>query len=403
MGASPLSGRRVVLGVGGGIAAYKSVELLRLLTGAGATVECILTEAACHFVAPLTFSALSGRPALTKLFGAEEPIPHTRLGQGADLVVVAPATADLIARMAAGLADDLLTNTILATRAPVLAAAAMHTEMWDRPSTRRNVGRLRDDGAVVVDPETGALAGGDVGQGRMAEPAAILVACEQLLAGSVGGALSGRSVLVSAGGTREPIDPVRFVGNRSSGRMGHAVAAAAAAGGADVILVTTSALPSAPGVTRIEVETAAEMAEAILARFDGVDAVVMTAAVADFKPAEVAGSKIKKESGPPRIELEPTLDILAEMGKRKERQVLVGFAAETDDVAAAGVAKVRAKNLDFLVANLVGVHDSGFGVETDRAYICSPGDHVEELGLIGKDELAGIVCDRLVAALTDLD
>ncbi|MFN8105721.1 MAG: bifunctional phosphopantothenoylcysteine decarboxylase/phosphopantothenate--cysteine ligase CoaBC [Acidimicrobiia bacterium] len=403
MGASPLAGRKVVLGVGGGIAAYKSVELLRLLTGAGAAVDCVLTEAACRFVAPLTFAALSGRPAQTELFGAVDPIPHTRLGQSADLVVVAPATADLIARVAGGLADDLLTNTILATRAPLVAAAAMHTEMWEHPATRRNVARLRTDGVTLVDPESGPLAGGDSGPGRMAEPATILAVCERVLApgSGTGPGLEGHSVLVSAGGTREPIDPVRYVGNRSSGKMGHAVAAAAAARGAAVTLVTTSGLPTPGGVDRIDVETAAELADAVLARFPRTDAVVMTAAVADFRPVDPAASKLKKEDGPPRIVLEPTLDVLAEMGKRKEAQVLVGFAAETDDVARRGSAKVHAKNLDLLVANLVGVADSGFGAETDRAYFCHPGDHVEELGLLAKDELAGLICDRLAALLAE--
>lgn len=400
MGASPLAGARVVLGVGGGIAAYKAVELLRLLTGAGADVDCVLTEAACRFVAPLTFTALSGRPAQTELFGAADPIPHTSLGQSADLVVVAPATADLIGRISAGLADDLLTNTILATRAPLVVAAAMHTEMWESPPTRRNVAQLRVDAITVVDPDVGLLAGGDSGRGRMAAPAAILAVCERALeARRGGGALDGAAVLVTAGGTREPIDPVRYVGNRSSGKMGHAVAAAAAARGARVTLVTTSTLPTPAGISRVDVETAAEMAAAVLDRFAGTDAVVMTAAVADFRPADPATSKIKKEDGPPLIVLEPTLDVLAEMGRRKDGQVLVGFAAETDDVAARGSAKVRAKNLDLLVANLVGVEDSGFGAETDRAYICSPDDHVEELGLLAKDELAGLICDRLAALL----
>lgn len=398
MGSPALAGHRVVLGVGGGIAAYKSVELLRLLTGAGAEVECVLTEAACRFVAPLTFTALSGRAARTELFGSDDPIPHTRLGQWADLIVIAPATADLIARLAAGLADDLLTNTVLASRAPVLVAAAMHTEMWERPTTGRNVARLREDGVTVLDPESGPLAGGDVGRGRMAEPAAIMSACRGLMSRS--GSLAGTSLLVTAGGTREPIDPVRYVGNRSSGRMGHAIAAIAAARGADVTLVTASPLPAGPGVTRIQVETAAEMADATLTRFDDIDAVVMSAAIADFRPVDPAETKLKKESGPPLITLEPTVDVLAEMGRRKRAQVLVGFAAETTDVAANGSAKVRAKNLDLLVANLVGVEDSGFGAETNRAYLCYPGDRVEDLGLLGKDELAGLICDRLADALT---
>lgn len=399
VGALPIAGRHVVLGVGGGIAAYKSVELLRRLTSSGAEVECVLTEAACRFVGPLTFTALSGRAALTELFGSGDPIPHTRLGRWADLIVVAPATADLIARLAVGLADDLLTNTVLATRAPVLVAAAMHTEMWDRPSTRRNVARLREDGVTVIDPDVGRLAGGDVGPGRMAEPVTIASTCADLL--NRDSSLAGVSVLVTAGGTREPVDPVRYVGNRSSGRMGHAVAAAAASRGARVTLVTTSSLSSGPGIDRVDVETAAEMADAVLSRYDDVDVVVMSAAVADFRPAAPANAKLKKESGPPRIVLEPTLDILAEMGRRKQHQVLVGFAAETDDVAAHGSAKARAKNLDLLVANLVGVDDSGFGTDTNRAYLCLPGDQVEDLGLLGKDELAGLICDRVGVALAD--
>lgn len=395
---SPLGNRTVVLGVGGGIAAFKAVELLRLLTAAGANVRCVLTRAASEFVAPLTFTALSGVPAQTELFGAADPIPHTTLGQAADLVVIAPATADLMARMAAGLADDLLTNTLLATRAPVLCAAAMHTEMWEQPSTQRNVETLRGDGVVVLDPEVGPLAGGDVGRGRMAEPGSILAAAEAMLAVEQRD-LSGRRIVVTAGGTREPIDPVRYVGNRSSGKMGHAIAAEASRRGAEVVLVTTSSLAAAPGVKRIDVDTAAEMAEATFGAYDGTDAVVMAAAVADFRPADPASSKIKKGAGPPEIRLEPTVDILAELGRTKGDQVLVGFAAETDDVASYGAGKVAAKNLDFLVANLVGVDDSGFGTDTNRAYICSQGDVVEDLGLLGKDELACRICDRIAALL----
>lgn len=401
MSHGPLTGGHVVLGVGGGIAAYKAVELLRLLTGAGAEVECVLTAAAEEFVAPLTFTALSGRTARSRLFGNEDPIPHTRLGQWADLVVIAPATADLLARMAAGLADDLLTNTLLATRAPVIAAAAMHTEMWDRPSTRRNVATLRGDSVTVLDPETGPLAGGDIGAGRMAEPEMILAACVDLLDGSPArsGPLAGATILVTAGGTREPIDPVRYIGNRSSGKMGHLLAGEAARRGAHVTLVTTSSLPAPPGVDRVDVETAEELAGAVLSRFGDVDAVVMAAAVADFRPVDPAGSKLKKEGGAPRVVLEPTTDVLAELGRRKGRQVIVGFAAETEAVATNGSDKVRRKNLDFLVANLVGVADSGFGTDTNRAYICTPDDAVEDLGLLGKAELSAMICDRLAKSL----
>lgn len=392
----------MVLGVAGGIAAYKAVELLRLLVAAGAEVHSVLTPEATRFVAPLTFGALAGRPALTGLWDGPDPIPHTRLGQDADVVVVAPATAHLIGRYAAGLADDLLTNTLLATRAPVLLAAAMHTEMWEQAAVKRNVARLRADGIHVLDPEVGPLAGGDVGPGRLVEPERILEAVEDVLVSASPerpGPLTGRTILVSAGGTREPIDPVRFIGNRSSGRMGHAVAAEASRRGADVVLVTTSPLPVPAGAKVEVVETAAEMADAVLGRSGEADAVVMTAAVADFTPAGVAPRKLKKAAGAPEIRLVPTRDVLAELGRRKGDRVLVGFAAETDDVAAAGAAKVAAKNLDLLVANLVGVDDSGFGSETNRAYFCSPGGVVEELGLLSKKELASLICDRVGALL----
>lgn len=411
-----LAGKRVVLGVTGGIAAYKAVELLRLLTKSGADVEVVLTREAAEFVGPLTFTALSHKQARTELFGSDDPIPHTRLGQWADLVVVAPATAHTAARLANGLADDLLTNTLLATRAPVVVALAMHTEMWEQPAVQRNVARLRADGVVCVLPEQGELAGGDVGMGRMAAPDRILAACEEVFADgppalpsgprvhelpprppAPQSSLEGRRVLVTAGGTREPIDPVRYIGNRSSGKMGHAIASEAAERGASVVLVTTSQLPVAGDVEVVRVETAAEMADAVLGRYPHVDCVVMSAAVADFRPADAADEKIKKDGGPPRVVLVPTLDILAALGDAKSHQVLVGFAAETGNVPEHGSEKVAKKNLDLLVANLVGQPGTGFGSDTNRAYLCRPGGAVNDLGMLTKLELASLLCDEVAA------
>ena len=391
---APLAGRRVVLAVCGGIAAYKAVEVLRRLSDGGALVSPILTDGATRFVTPLTFSALAHEPALTSLWDGPDPIPHTRLGQAADVVVVAPATASVLGRYAAGISDDLVTATLLATRAPVVVAPAMHTEMWEHPATRANLDVLRGRGVHVVEPGVGRLAGGDAGPGRLAEPAEIVRAVERLFSSRD---LEGYTVLVSAGGTREPLDPVRFIGNRSSGKMGNAVAAAALLRGARVILVTTAdGGPS--GVERVEVETAAEMGDAVLSRFDDCDAVVMAAAVADFRPAAPAAAKIKKDTGPPQVRLEPTLDILSEMGRRKRHQVLVGFAAETEDPALRGAQKRERKNADFIVANLVGAPDTGFGTETNRAWIAGP-DGVDDLGMTSKVDLADGILDRVAKAL----
>lgn len=400
MDPSPLAGATLVLGVTGGIAAYKAVELLRLLTQVGANVEVVLTPEATRFVAPLTFQALSGRPVKVELWDTDDPIPHTRLGRSADLIVVAPATAHLIGRLACGLADDLLTNTLLASRAPVVVAPAMHTEMWDHAAVRRNVARLRADGITCVDPQVGPLAGGDVGAGRMAEPHDILSVCEDVMSRARPRDMAGLRIVVTAGGTREAIDPVRYLGNRSSGKMGHALADEAARRGASVVLVTTSALPCDASVKAEHAETAAEMHEVVLAHAEQADAVVMAAAVADFRPRAAATEKLKKAAGPPGIELEATPDILAELGERKQPgQFLVGFAAETQDVATAGVAKAQEKNLDLVVANLVGVEDSGFGSDTDRAYLCGTDSLVEDLGTLPKSELAALICDRVVAGL----
>jgi len=392
-----LAGRRIVLGVSGGIAAYKAVEICRRLVDAGAHVMPVLTTGATRFVAPLTFDALASEPARTSLFGGPEPIPHTRLGQTCDLVVVAPATARVIGHYAAGISNDLLTATLLATRAPVLIAPAMHTEMWEHPAVQDNLALLRRRGVHIVDPESGRLAGGDIGAGRLADPARIVAAAAAIL---TPGDLAGRRVLVTAGGTREAIDPVRFIGNRSSGKMGYAVAEAAARRGAEVVLVTTVNRPAPAGVTEVvRVESAAEMADAVLSRFAGLDVVVMAAAVADFRPKASAPEKIKKAGGPPEIVLEPTTDILAELGRKKFTQYLVGFAAETERLVEQAAAKMTAKQVDLMVANDVTAPGSGFEVDTNRAVLIAPDGSTEELPQMPKIELADAIWDRVAPEL----
>ncbi|HET9769385.1 MAG TPA: bifunctional phosphopantothenoylcysteine decarboxylase/phosphopantothenate--cysteine ligase CoaBC [Acidimicrobiia bacterium] len=392
-----LAGRRIVLGVSGGIAAYKAVEICRRLVDAGAHVMPVLTAGAARFVGPLTFSALASEPARTALFDGPEPIPHTRLGQTADLVIVAPATARVIGHYAAGISNDLLTATLLATRAPVLVAPAMHTEMWEHPAVQDNLSVLRRRGVHIVDPESGRLAGGDIGAGRLADPARIVEAAIAILSS---GDLAGRRVLVTAGGTREAIDPVRFIGNRSSGKMGYAVAEAAARRGADVTLVTTVDRPVPSGVSDVvRVESAAEMADAVLDRFAAVDVVVMAAAVADFRPKEQAEEKIKKAGGPPEIVLESTVDILAELGNRKSTQYLVGFAAETERLVEQAAAKMAAKRVDLMVANDVSAPGSGFEVDTNRAVLIAPDGTTRELPQMPKIELADAIWDRVAPEL----
>ncbi len=397
-----LRGRRVVLGVGGGIAAYKVVEVCRRLVDAGAYVMPVLTGAAERFVGALTFSALASEPARTALFDGPEAIPHTRLGQRADLVIVAPATASLLARYAAGIADDLLGATLLATRAPVLVAPAMHTEMWEHPSVVHNLEVLEARGVSVVAPESGRLAGGDQGEGRLAAPEVIVQAAAAVLASSTSRDLTGMRILVTAGGTREPIDPVRFIGNRSSGKMGYAVARMAARRGAEVVLVTAARRHvGGDPVEVVEVDTAEEMAAAVTARVDAVDAVVMAAAVADFRPKVVAPTKLKKGDGPPEIVLEPTPDILATLGARDEHPVLVGFAAETERVREHAAAKLAAKRADLLVANDVSAPDSGFEVDTNRGVLLDPAGGVEELPLLSKSELANRILDRIAVLVRE--
>lgn len=375
--------RRVLLGVTGGIAAYKSVYLARRLVETGNEVRVVMTGAAGEFVGAQTFAAVTGHPVAGRLFGVESVSPHTELAGWADLIVVAPATAHTIAKLANGLAPDLLSATLLASTAPVLLAPAMHTEMWEHPAVRRNVARLEQEGVFFVGPVAGPLAGGEEGIGRMAEPEVILEAASHLLTRP----LSGWKVLVTAGGTREPIDPVRYIGNRSSGKMGHAVAAEAALQGAEVVLVSTSELPVPAGVERLAVETAEEMAGVVVSRAPDVDVVVMAAAVADFRPADPRSTKLRRADGPPSLSLESAPDILAAVAALPDRPYLVGFAAESGSLDAA-VAKARSKGVDLLVANDVAAPGSGFGSDTNQVTLIDPDGTMDPWPLLEKREVA---------------
>jgi len=389
-----LHGRRIVLGVTGGIAAYKAVEICRRLVDAGAHVMPVLTDDVQHFVGATTFSALASEPARTSLFDADTAIPHTYLGQTADLIVVAPATAKCIGKYAAGISDDLLSATLLATRAPVLICPAMHTEMWEHVAVQENLATLRRRGVAVLDPESGRLAGGDEGMGRLADPERVVAEVESLLGPRD---LTGVRVLVTAGGTREPIDPVRFVGNRSSGKMGYALAADAARRGAIVTLITTQTRPAPAGVEALACETAEQMHDLVMANADTAQVVVMAAAVADFRPKVAADEKIKKHDGVPDVVLEPTPDILAALGASKRPgQVLVGFAAETEQVVEHAAAKLAAKRVDLMVANDVSAPDAGFEVDTNRVILIESSG-IEELPLLSKAEAASRILDRVVA------
>ncbi len=397
---SALAGRRIVLGVCGGIAAYKAIEVCRRLVDDGAHVVPVMTESATRFVGQVTFSALASEPVRTSLWDEDDPIPHTHLGQSADLVLVAPATARLLASLVSGYSHDLLTNTLLATRAPVVVCPAMHTEMWEHPAVRANVDTLRSRGVVVVDPETGRLAGGDVGAGRLASPERIVAAVEGVL-GPGTKDLAGLRVLVTAGGTREPIDPVRFLGNRSSGRQGHALADEAAARGAEVTLVTTTGLPVGPEVRVVGVTTADEMHQAVVEHADRADVVVMAAAVADFTPVAPAASKLKKADGVPLVELRPTVDILAELGRdRREGRTVVGFAAETDDVEQHARSKIESKGADLLVVNDVSAAGVGFEHETNEVRILDRSGGVRHVPLTSKSKVAAAVLDAVVEIRT---
>lgn len=394
-----LAGKRIVLGVTGGIAAYKAVEVCRRLVDAGAHVSPVLTDGAQRMVGAATFSALASEPARTELWDdPETPIPHTRMGQAADLILVCPATARLISDLRTGRSADLLMATILASRAPVMICPAMHTEMWEQASVQENLTVLEERGVVIVPPESGRLAGGDIGHGRLAEPATVAAAVEALLRN---GDFTGRTVLVTSGGTREPIDAVRFVGNRSSGKQGHAVAAEAAARGGDVVLVTTRPETAPPGVRVIPVETAAEMAAVCRIEAPTADVVVMAAAVADFRPATTADGKLKKIDGAPTVELVPTEDILAGLGEAKPSgQVLIGFAAETDDLLDNAADKLERKNLDAIVANDVSKDGVGFEHATNEVTVLVADGTRHDVPLTTKRDVARTILD---VALVRLD
>ncbi|QTZ90915.1 bifunctional phosphopantothenoylcysteine decarboxylase/phosphopantothenate--cysteine ligase CoaBC [Streptomyces auratus] len=401
---------RVVLGVSGGIAAYKACELLRRLTESGHDVRVVPTASALHFVGEATWSALSGNPAGTEVWESVHEVPHVRIGQAADLVVVAPATADMLAKAAHGLADDLLTNTLLTARCPVIFAPAMHTEMWENPATQENVATLRRRGALVIEPAVGRLTGVDTGKGRLPDPAEIFELCRRVLVRGPRAAeqdLAGRHVVVSAGGTREPLDPVRYLGNRSSGKQGYALARTAVARGARVTLVAgNTELPDPAGVDVIRVGTARQLHEAVLKAAAEADAVVMAAAVADFRPAVYTTGKIKKIDGqePEPVTLVRNPDILAELSAERARpgQVVVGFAAETDDVLANGRAKLARKGCDLLVVNEVGEHKA-FGSAGNEAVILAADGTETPVPYGPKEDLADTVWDLVAPRLADTD
>ena len=398
---SIFSGKFIVVGVCGGIAAYKSVELIRYLVDAGAHVATIMTPDAEHFIGKTTLTALSSEPVHTSLWDDQSVIPHTRLGQKADLIVDAPATARLIGSYAAGISSDLLTATLIATRAPVVVCPAMHTEMWEHVAVQHNISVLRGRGVFITPPEEGRLAGGDVGKGRLAATHSIVEVMTQALQPQIGnGSLNGKHVVVTAGGTREPIDAVRVLANRSSGKQGHAVARAAASRGALVTLITTVEMSPALGITQVQVETAQQMQEAIEKIAPSADVIVMAAAVADFRPVPIADGKWKKEDGVPPIVLEATPDILAGLGKMKRPgQVLVGFAAETSNLVANAQGKLERKNLDLIVANDVSLPEVGFGHETNAVTIVSAYDEPVTVDLASKTTIAQRVLDSVEKSL----
>lgn len=391
---SSLNGARVVLGVTGGIAAYKAIEVCRRLVDAGAHVVPVLTEGAEHFVGRTTFDALASEKVQTTLWDETSPIPHTLLGQSADLIIVAPATARLLADYRMGRSDDLLTATLIATRAPVMIAPAMHTEMWEHPAVQDNMAVLRSRGVHVVDPEPGRLAGGDIGFGRLAAPQTIVAHAERALAA---GDLTGAHVVITAGGTREAIDPVRIISNRSTGKQGYALAEAAWARGADVTLVSTVDREDPVGCTVVSVESAAQMQDAVMAMANA-DVVVMAAAVADFRPADPKGDKIKKGAGEvPEILLEKTHDFLVDLGQQKpSHQVLVGFAAETQNLLENARGKLERKNLDLIVANDVSAPNAGFAYDTNKVTLLLTSGEEVDVPLESKRVVADAILDAVV-------
>ena len=395
---------RIVLGVGAGIAAYKVCELLRLLTEDGYRVRVVPTRDSLRFVGAATWAALSGEPVATSAFADIPNVPHVQLGQEADLVLIAPATADLLARSAAGRADDLLTSVLLVARCPVVFAPAMHTEMWEHPATSANVRTLRDRGCLVLEPASGRLTGADTGPGRLPEPDELYQAAVRVLARGAAGLapdLAGRRVVVSAGGTREELDPVRFLGNWSSGRQGYALARTAAARGAEVTLVSANVDLADPAGTKVErVTSARQLESAVLAAAAAADAVVMAAAVADYRPEARSDEKVKKAGAAPEpLRLIENPDILRELAAhRRPGQVIVGFAAETEDVLAHGRAKLAAKGCDLLVVNRVG-RGLAFGTEDNEAVVLAADGSATTVPRAPKDVLADVVWDLVTARM----
>jgi len=398
---------RIVLGVSAGIAAYKACELLRLLTESGHRVTVVPTPAALNFVGAATWAALSGQPVLTSPWESVHEVPHVRLGQEADLVIVAPATADLMARAAAGTSDDLLTAVLLTARCPVIFAPAMHTEMWEHAATRANVATLRSRGCIVVDPAAGRLTGADSGPGRLPEPAELFSVAERVLARGTAAMmpdLAGRTVVVSAGGTREELDPVRYLGNWSSGKQGFALARTAAIRGATVTLVAANTeLPEPPGARLVRVTSASQLRDAMLAESASADVIVMAAAVADFRPATRSAAKIKKTGAAPApIELAENPDIVRDLvaARRPPGQLIVAFAAETGDVLANGRAKLARKGCDLLVVNQVG-NGLAFGTADNEATVLGRDGTEVKLPRAAKDEIADAIWDEVAARLSN--
>lgn len=390
-----LKDKTILLGVSGGIAVYKAVELLRLLTKAGAAVHVVMTKNACEFVTPLTFQTLSGNPVHTELFNLyqEHEIGHIALADRADLVVLAPATANLIGKIAHGLADDLLTTTVMATKAPVLVVPAMNTNMYENPLYQRNEKLLADCGYHVLAPVSGDLACGWVGTGKMPEPQAIMDKAKSVLTPKD---LSGCRMLVTAGPTHEEIDPVRSLSNRSSGKMGYAIAVAASRRGAEVVLVSGPSRLSPPaGVEVVSIVSAQQMRDAVAERFPQIDVVVKAAAVADYRPRVRNDQKLKKKGTELTLELEPTTDILAELGKIKKHQILIGFAAETEKLLEHATDKLQRKNLDLMVANDVSLPDSGFDTDSNIVQFLYPDGRKEALDRMSKEDVANELLERV--------
>ena len=403
MNTSVLQGKKIVVGVTGGIAVYKAVDVVSKLRKAGAEVHVMMTREATEFVTELTFREISGQPVAQDMWAKVQQynVEHIALANLADLMLIVPATANILAKAAQGIADDLVTTTLLATKAPLFFAPAMNTNMLEHPATQHNLTLLRERGAHIIEPATGHLACGVEGKGRLPEPAVIVEAVLDYFAEAK--SLQGKKVLVTAGGTEEPLDPVRFLGNRSTGRMGYAIAEAAARRGAETILVTgPTGLDIPAGVRTIKVRSAREMEQAVLEEYDSTDVVIKAAAVADYRPKETSSQKIKKSDGELTLTLVRNPDILYELGQRKKHQILVGFAAETNDLEAYAKKKLEKKNLDFIVANDVSAKDAGFGTDTNRVQIFYRDGREESQPLMSKTKLAGLILDRVKEHLNEM-